>query len=112
MLAHHMPVLTKRLNLYIGGGAGWVFPEASESGSTQYQAVLGNAGLEFTIARLNMSWDFVPVIPIQSAESVMTTMTAFSLRYVMIKKQKQGLFHKDNKNHKKKKSQKRHRRRK
>lgn len=112
MLAHHMPVLTKRLNLYIGGGAGWIFPEASESGSSQYKAVLGSAGLEFTIARLNMSWDFVPVIPIQSAESQMTTMTAFSLRYVVIKKPKQGLFQKDNKKHKRKKSQKRHHRKK
>lgn len=115
MLAHHMPVLTRRLNLYIGGGMGIVFPEDKEVASTQYKAFMGNAGLEFTIGRLNMSWDFIPVLPLTDTEESLTTMTAFSLRYVVLKKNKKGLFQKDKKGNKrkhKKKSQKRHQRKK
>src|SRR5687768_4525048 len=91
MLNQHMPVLTKRLNIYAGGGGGRVFQQEYETPSSSYNAVMLNAGLEFTIARLNLSWDFVPVIPL-SGEETMTTMTAFSLRYVLIKKSKKAIF--------------------
>ena len=106
MLNQHMPVLTRRLNIYAGGGGGRVFQQEVETPSASYNALMLNAGLEFTIARLNLSWDFVPVIPV-SGEENMTTMTAFSLRYVLIKKSKKGIFGNEkkrgqnNKNHKK-----------
>lgn len=99
MLSQHMPVLTRRLNMYAGGGIGKVFYQKEEEPSTSYNALMVHAGLEFTIARLNLSWDFVPVIPVLGDEDL-TTMTAFSLRYVLIKKSKQGLFEKNNKNKK------------
>ncbi|HUR31324.1 MAG TPA: hypothetical protein VMZ69_07815 [Saprospiraceae bacterium] len=102
MLDHHMPVITKRLNLYAGGGLGKIFQQKEESPKTSYDAVMINAGLEFTIARLNLSWDFVPVIPINSEEEGLTTLTAFSLRYVLVKKTKNGLFQNDKKKNKKK----------
>ena len=103
MIDHHMPVLTRRLNIYAGGGLGWVSTEKEDNSSASNNAVIINAGLEFTIARLNLSWDFVPVIPVSQQETSMTTMTAFSLRYVLIRKSKNGLFGKDNKHNKKKK---------
>lgn len=106
MIDHHMPVLTRRLNIYAGGGLGWVSPDKTDKEPVSYNAVMINAGLEFTIARLNMSWDFVPVIPISQQEQSLTTMTAFSLRYVLIKKSKNGLFGKDNKPNKKNKHRK------
>lgn len=108
VLAHHMPVITRRLNLYAGAGYGWIFPESSEIVSVPYNALMVNAGLEFTISRLNLSWDFMPVIPVSSGEQQMTALTAFSLRYVLLKKSKQGLFNKS----KKKQNKKKHSRRK
>jgi len=108
MIDHHMPVLTRRLNIYAGGGLGWVSVEKLDDIRDSYNAAVINAGLEFTIARLNLSWDFVPVIPIAQQEQSMTVMTAFSLRYVLIPKSKNGLFNKDNK-HKKKNKHKRNR---
>ena len=105
MLDHHMPVLTKRLNLYMGGGFGRAFKQPDESTQSSFNAFMLNAGLEFTISRLNMSWDFVPVIPIGAEDESLVPMTAFSLRYVIIKKSKNGLF--ENKNSKKRHKNKR-----
>lgn len=103
MAAHHMPVLTRRLNLYIGGGPGWIFANADEGNSSSDQAIMGNAGLEFTLGKINLSWDFIPVIPMSREGQGLTTLTAFSLRYVVFKKSKgnkKGIFE----GHKKKKS--------
>ena len=100
MMDHHMPVLTRRLNIYAGGGLGWVSVEKADNAYVSYNAVMINAGLEFTIARLNLSWDIVPVIPISQQEESLTTMTAFSLRYVLVKKSKNGLFGQENKRNK------------
>jgi hypothetical protein len=107
MLNHHMPVITKRLNLYAGGGFGRIFQQEEENPRTSYNALMVNAGLEFTIARLNLSWDFVPVIPVNAEQESMSTLTAFSLRYVLIKKSKNGLFENDHRKNHKKKSHKR-----
>ncbi|HUR30173.1 MAG TPA: hypothetical protein VMZ69_02005 [Saprospiraceae bacterium] len=96
MLDHHMPVLTKRLNLYMGGGFARAFRQPDESAKSSFNSLLLNAGLEFTISRLNLSWDFVPVIPIGKKDETLTPMTAFSLRYVLIKKDKKGLFENNN----------------
>jgi len=95
MLDHHMPLLTKRLNMYAGGGFGRAFDQSENERSAPYNAILVNAGLEFTIARLNLSWDIVPVIPLSEQENSLTTLTAFSLRYVLVKKSKNGLFQND-----------------
>lgn len=104
MLDHHMPVLTRRLNLYAGGGLGRASYSNENNINIAYNAVLINAGLEFTIARLNLSWDIVPVVPVSKQEKSLTTLTAFSLRYVLIKKSKKGLFHKDQNKKRKHKS--------
>ena len=95
MAAQHMPVLTKRLNIYAGGGVGRSFSQEDERPAYSGTIFLLNAGLEFTISRLNMSWDFMPVIPISDQEEGLVNMTAFSLRYVLVKKsrgRKHGLF--------------------
>ena len=110
MLDHHMPLLTRRLNIYAGGGFGRAFDQSENERSSPYNAILVNAGLEFTIARLNLSWDIVPVIPLSEQENSLTTLTAFSLRYVLVKKPKNGLFQNDKnkkKHHKHKRKAKR-----
>ena len=112
MLDHHMPVLTKRLNLYMGGGFGRAFRQPDESAKSSFNALLLNAGLEFTISRLNMGWDFVPVIPMGAEDEGLTPMTAFSLRYVLIKNDKKGLFEKNNSKKRHKNKRKLHKRRK
>jgi hypothetical protein len=100
MLDHHMPVITRRLNLFAGGGVGRASHLSEDNVNIAYNAILVNAGLEFTIARLNLSWDIIPVMPLSNQENSLTTLTAFSLRYVLIKKSKTGLFQKDKKKRK------------
>ena len=112
MLDHHMPVLTRRLNLYMGGGFGRAFRQPDKGGQASFNAFMLNAGLEFTISRLNLSWDFVPVIPIGAEDEVLTPMTAFSLRYVLIKKNKKGLFENNNHKNRSKHKRKNHKRKK
>jgi hypothetical protein len=106
MADQHMPVLTKRLNIYAGGGFGRYYSQSDEVPDYSATVFLLNAGLEFTISRLNLSWDFMPVIPLSSQEEGLVTMTAFSLRYVLIKKSrgnKHGIFNGGG-HHKKKQS--------
>lgn len=112
MLDHHMPVLTRRLNLFAGGGVGRTSFRTEDNVNVSHNAVLINAGLEFTLARLNLSWDIVPVVPLSNQETSLTTLTAFSLRYVLVKKSRKGLFEKDHKNKRKHKHKRRSNRKK
>jgi hypothetical protein len=110
VLDHHMPVLTKRLNLYAGGGFGWILKPQEENITQSSGSIMANAGIELTLGRLNVSWDIMPVFPIMNNESTgLTSLSAFSLRYVLVKKNKSGLFdfsknkQKGHKKHKRKK---------
>jgi hypothetical protein len=85
----HMPFLTRRLNFYTGGGLhkGWLnVPEGNSSLQDPFGVTL-IAGVEFTIARINFSWDYKPAFNISGGEKRIYSQTGVSIRYV-IKKRK------------------------
>ncbi|MCB0650509.1 MAG: hypothetical protein KDC85_04475 [Saprospiraceae bacterium] len=85
----HMPFITRRVNFYTGGGfhKGWLsIPESNLPVKDPFGVTL-IAGLEFTAARINVSWDFKPAINIVGGEKRIYSQTGVSVRYV-IKKRK------------------------
>ncbi len=89
----HMPFLTRRLNFYAGGGfhKGWGNPPTSVEGTpvedyTNPWGISLIAGLELSLGRFNISYDFKPAINIKGGESTFYPQTGISLRYVIIKR--------------------------
>ena len=89
----HYPVVTKRLNFFLGAG---VFSE-SYIQDAQYDAVdfnfdnsgvTGVMGAEVTFGRLNLSIDYMPryIIKNQSSFNSLQADSAFSLKYVIWKR--------------------------
>ena len=84
----HSPLISRRFNFYAGGGLhkGWnsatneITPIKDPFGLTLI------AGAEFTLLRLNISWDFKPAINLVGGEKKIYTQTGVSLRYVIFKK--------------------------
>jgi hypothetical protein len=85
----HMPFLTRRLNFYTGGGIhkGWLSIPESDSPVQDPFGLTLIAGVEFTIARINFSWDYKPAFNISGGEKRFYSQTGVSVRYV-IKKRK------------------------
>lgn len=85
----HFPILTRRLNIYYGGGLhkGWI--NESNDLNQPYSDPFGLTfigGLEFSIGRINLSYDFKPAINISGGEKRFYTQTGLSLRYILIKR--------------------------
>lgn len=93
----HQPLLSRRLNLFYGGGlhAGWSNERDDENGETFNgpKGVTGIVGMEATIGRLNLSYDFKPALNVTGGESILDTHTAVSVRYVVGKRN--GIWNKD-----------------
>jgi len=89
MGAQHFPVLTRRLNIYYGGGfhKGWI--NENDANEVPYKDPFGLTligGLELSLGRLNLSYDFKPAINLSGGEKKFYTQTGISLRYVIIKR--------------------------
>lgn len=84
LVEQHFPVLTRRLNMYFGGGVhkGW----SNDSTYDNPYGITGIAGIDFTINRLNVSWDFKPAINIGGGSSNLYSQSAVSVRYVFKKR--------------------------
>lgn len=80
----HFPMASRRFNVYSGAGLhkGWL-------NSTEFDDPFGVtliAGIEFTMARVNLSYDFKPAINISGGDKTFYTQTGISARYVLIKR--------------------------
>lgn len=86
----HQPLLSRRLNLFYGAGAhaGWNNEIDTETGQTFNGPVgiTGVVGLEATIGKVNISYDFKPALNITGGESFLYTHTGVSIRYVIAKR--------------------------
>lgn len=86
----HRPLLSRRLNLFYGAGlhAGWNNGMDAETGETFNgpKGVTGIVGMEATIGRVNLSYDFKPALNISGGESRLYAQTAISARYVIGKR--------------------------
>lgn len=84
----HSPLISRRFNFYAGGGIhkGWSSASSEEQEIKDPFGLTFIAGAEFTLLRLNVSWDFKPAINITGGEKKVYTQTGVSLRYVIVKK--------------------------
>lgn len=90
MGTQHLPFLTRRLNVYTGGGLhkGWGGVEFDENGDA-YENPFGISligGIELSLGRLNLTYDIKPAINLIGGERTLYTQTGISLRYVIIKR--------------------------
>jgi hypothetical protein len=86
----HYPMLSRRLNLYVGAGLhkGWLNASDERSGKP-YKDPFGLtaiAGAELSLGRFNISYDFKPAINLVGGQHTIYTQTAVSLRYVVAKR--------------------------
>ncbi len=85
----HNPILGRRFNLYVGGGfhKGWL-NQGENSEIKDPFGLTGVFGLEFTLARVNVSFDFKPAVNLVGGEKRIYSQSGFSVRYVLFKKKK------------------------
>lgn len=83
----HYPFLSKRFNFYLGGGLhkGWLSSSEEEAFKDPF-GIDFIAGIEFTLARINLSWDFKPAVNLIGGEKTIYSQSGLSLRYVIAKK--------------------------
>ena len=86
----HFPMISRRLNVYGGGGLhkGWVTRDGTE-GDSVYKDPFGLtaiAGIELSLGRLNLSYDYKPAINLSGGKHTIYSQTGVSLRYVIVKR--------------------------
>lgn len=86
LFEQHYPLVTKGFNVYSGGGlhVGWNNEPADKMIKDPF-GITAVVGAEFTIARLNFSYDFKPAINISGGEKKIYAQSGVSLRYAILK---------------------------
>ncbi len=84
----HQPILSRRLNLFMGGGIhfGWSNELKGEVEAKNPLGITGVMGVEATIGRTNLSYDFKPAINLSGGTNFLYAQTAISVRYVIAKR--------------------------
>lgn len=90
MAEQHFPILSRRMNVYYGGGLhkGWI--NETDLDQMPYKNPFGITfigGIELSLARLNISYDFKPAINIVGGQNNFYTQTGISLRYIVGKRE-------------------------
>ncbi len=84
---HHRKLLGRRLNFYFGAGIQGASLDQLEPNSPDNPfGIAAVVGLDFTIRRLNISFDFQPHYNLKGGFRDFTSDSALSLRYVLIKR--------------------------
>ncbi len=86
----HFPLISRRFNVYAGGGLhkGWATRDGTE-GAPAYKDPFGIsliAGIEASLGRLNLSYDFKPAVNLTGGAHTVYSQTGVSLRYVIVKR--------------------------
>ncbi|MEL6925510.1 MAG: hypothetical protein AAFO94_15805 [Bacteroidota bacterium] len=115
LLEKHNPLIGKRLNIYYGGGMHktWIPNEQPDVDLVDPYGISLIAGAEFTLGRLNFSFDYKPLINLTGDVKQFQSQGGLSMRYVFVKKvktkkkkQNWKFWDQNNKNKKKKKKKK------
>ncbi len=85
----HNSVLTRRFNLFFGGGVhkGWLEDDAEQGFKDPFGISL-IGGIEFSVGRLNLTWDYKPAINLVGGRKDVYHQSGVSLRYVFVKRSK------------------------
>lgn len=91
----HVPLITKRLNLFGGIGPYYrtgknAMPQCEDFSRFSAYGMLLTGGIDFTIGRLNLGCDIMPVIRLGGSDpgGRFATSSSITLRYVLIKQPK------------------------
>jgi hypothetical protein len=92
LLERHFNVLTRRTNVYAGGGGHFGLLKEQKVGYGNTVGVSGVFGAELTIRRLNFSLDYQPAINLIKGENQDRFVGQFGLsaRYVFVEREKLG----------------------
>ncbi len=87
LVAQHYPVLLNGLNFYFGGGIhkGWNNQPSTFENPNGFKnpfGVTAIGGLELTLGRLNLSYDYKPAMNLAGGERTFYMQTGLSARYV------------------------------
>lgn len=84
----HRSLITRNFNLFYGAGMSWKWEYINQE-SLEKRTSFGiplQAGIEFTIGRINLSWDYTPILYISSNSNAFNSLKGLSVRYVFINK--------------------------
>ena len=89
----HVPILTRRLNFYMGGGLSFGSEQSEIVVNNQVETTTGNAtvgvdmvaGVELTLSGLNVSLDYKPNFNVAGRDPWMNSQVGFSVRTVVLK---------------------------
>jgi hypothetical protein len=85
----HVPLLTKRLNLFVGGGVhkGWNYVDEDDESNRQNPfGIDGQVGLELTIKRVTIGVDIIPQINLTGNVNAFTLRQSVTARYILFKR--------------------------
>jgi hypothetical protein len=84
LIERHISLISRRLNFYTGIGLHKGFVHNDELETKGPFGITAVGGLEFTIGKLNLSYDFKPALNLSGGTKVFYPDTALSLRYVIV----------------------------
>ena len=84
----HNPVLTRRFNVYYGAGLhkGWINSDNLEIPVGDPAGITMIVGIEMTLFKMNISYDFKPAINLVGGQRKFYTQSGITFRYVVAKK--------------------------
>ena len=91
----HRSILTRNFNLFYGAGFSWRWDYINDESGYSKQTSFGiplQGGIEFSIGRINLSWDYTPVLFISSKTNAFTSSKGLSVRYVFVNKKEGKRF--------------------
>ncbi len=84
---NHLPLISRRLNLYYGLGLqSQIIGVSTDPNLKNGIGAAGIAGLDFTVGRLNLSYDIKPAFYFFGGRTNFDSQVALSLRYVFTKR--------------------------
>ena len=95
LIEQHKSILSKGFNFYIGGGPYYTWKYNDPQAAVLLRNNFGLspiAGLELTVRKMNISFDFKPLIKVSGDGPLFVSQSSLSLRYVFV-----GRYFKDDK---------------
>ncbi|MEP7321968.1 MAG: hypothetical protein ABI761_08610 [Saprospiraceae bacterium] len=84
----HKSIITRNFNLFYGSGLTWQWEYVNQE-TLEKKKSFGiplQAGIEFTAGRINLSWDFTPILYISTKSHTFDNLKGLSVRYVFLNK--------------------------